>query len=468
MKAIRLMVASLVAILLLAAPAQAQKTGWSWYELGPNKEVRLNLYLFYSKTCPHCPPALEFAHWLEKKYPWVALHIYETSAYPQNVAFYQRMAASLNRAAGTTPAFFYCKQLEMGYSSYEQTGKRIEQELIRWHEALKKHFGGLTEKAHPALLAVMLMGEPQSPDEPWPDLPIDLPPAPEKFVIPGLGEVGAEEASLPALTFVLAACDSFNPCAFFVLLLLLSMLVHSHSRLRMSIVGGTFVAASGVMYFLFMAAWLNLFFVLGHIRAITIVAGLAAVVVGLLNVKDFFWWKRGPSLSIPESSKPGLFQRMAKLINVTSLPSLLIGSAALATLANFYELLCTSGFPMVYTRILTLRELPARTYYGYLMLYNLIYVTPMALIVIGFIVTLGSRKLTEYQGRVLKLLSGTMMLTLALVLLFWQEALRSVGGAVAILGIAIGATIAIAGFESRMRPRVPAIDSGSNRKNSAA
>lgn len=158
------------------------------------------------------------------------------------------------------------------------------------------------------------------------------------------------------------------------------------------------------------------------------------------NLKDFFLPHQGPSLSIPASAKPGLFQRMTHLINVSSLPSLLAGSAALAFAANLYELMCTSGFPMVYTRVLTLRAMPTSSYYLYLLLYNVIYVTPMALIVIAFVCTLGSRKLTEHEGRALKLLSGWMMLALGVVLLVDPEVLNSARGAVAVLASALGMT----------------------------
>jgi hypothetical protein len=273
-----------------------------------------------------------------------------------------------------------------------------------------------------------------------PDLPVDLPPQEETIYVPGQGEIEPDRLSLPTLTLILAGCDAFNPCAFFVLLLLLSLLVHGRSRARMMLVGGIFVFFSGLVYFLFMAAWLNLFFVIGHLGLITTAAGAVAVVIGVLNVKDFFWFKQGPSLSIPASARPALFQRMARLINASSLPSLAGGAVALASAANLYELLCTSGFPLVFTRVLTLRQLSTPEHYAYLVLYNLIYVAPMALIVLVFAMTLGARKLTEYGGRILKLLSGLMMLALGLVLVVQPEVLHTAVGAVAVLGSAGGMT----------------------------
>jgi len=108
---------------------------------------------------------------------------------------------------------------------------------------------------------------------------------------------------------------------------------------------------------------------------------------------------------------------MRKLLKSSSVVSILVGTAVLAIAANAYELLCTAGFPMVFTRILTLNNLSSAWYYLYLVLYNIIYVIPLSTIVIIFTITLGKKHLTEHQGRLMKLVSGTMMLALGSVLL---------------------------------------------------
>ena len=59
-----------------------------------------------------------------------------------------------------------------------------------------------------------------------------------------------------------------------------------------------------------MAAWLNLFMLIGIARPAQIILGLFALLIGVINIKDFFAFKKGISLSIPESSKPGLYKRV--------------------------------------------------------------------------------------------------------------------------------------------------------------
>lgn len=428
------LLAGILGLLLLgfAVPGAAQAQ-WQWYEIDAKRNVRVNLYLFWSATCPHCRDALRFVQDLERRRPWVKVARYEITGTPANRDLYQRMAASLKQNAGQTPAFFYCRHMHLGYDSYEQTGRPIEQALIRWYDALKKR----QDKAAPGLAELVLVQA----DGMEPDLP---PPAEEEAVqVPLWGKVDPEDLSLPLLTFVLAGADAFNPCAFFVLLMLLSLIVHGHSRARMVFVGSMFVFFSGLMYFLFMAAWLNLFFLVGHLQIITIAAGVVAIGVAALNIKDFFVLGTGPSLSIPAEARPGLFQQMTRLINASSWPVMIGGTLALAFTVNLYELLCTSGFPMVYTRVLTLRQLSPASYYLYLLFYNAVYVLPLALIVLAFTVTLGSRKLSERGGRVLKLFSGLMMLALGVSLVVWPDLLTTALGALAVLGAALAATWAI-------------------------
>jgi len=268
------------------------------------------------------------------------------------------------------------------------------------------------------------------------------PPKHVELTLPLIGQVNTGDVDgLPMITLFLAGVDAFNPCAFFVLMFLMSMMLHSGSRGRMLLVGGVFVPISGLMYFLFMTAWLNLFRVIGHLDAITVMAGLVALSVGLINIKDFVWFKRGVSLTISDSAKPALYQRMRKLLQTRSLFTLLLATTGLALFANLYEFLCTAGFPMVYTRILTLSDLSTFQHYTYLALYNLIYIVPLLAIVMRFAWTMGGRKLQEQEGRKLKLVSGSMMLTLGLVLLINPGLLQNLVATIAILVMAVGTAL---------------------------
>ncbi len=392
-----------------------------WVVVDERGETRVPLYVFWSRTCPHCAKATQFLEQLSAREPWIQVHSFELAADRAHVERYIEMARALGEEAQSVPAFFVCGRMITGFDDADGIGAQLVG-LARFCRQL-----GATGTTGAAPEAEADQANPGT-----------------RIQVPLLGQMDPAAWSLPLFTLVIAGLDAFNPCAFFVLFFLLSLMVHARSRARMLLVGGTFVLASGLVYFLFMAAWLNLFILVGGAAVVTTVAGLVALLVGGLNVKDYFWFRQGPSLAIPSRAKPGLFARMRALLAADRLGAMLLGTLVLALAANSYELLCTAGFPMVYTRVLTLNALPAPVYYGYLALYNLIYVLPLLAIVLVFSLTLGARKLTERQGRILKLLSGLMMLGLGLVMLSAPELLVQPWVGVLLLLIAGLSTLVIA------------------------
>jgi hypothetical protein len=181
------------------------------------------------------------------------------------------------------------------------------------------------------------------------------------------------------------------------------------------------------VYFAFMAAWLNVFLLVGVARPVQAGLGLIAAAVGLLNVKDFLAPGRGVSLAIPASARPGIYARVRAVVLAERLGPALLGVVVLAVVVNVVELLCTAGLPALYTRILTLRALSPGEYYAYLALYNAAYVLDDGVMLAIAVVTLGRRRLQERGGRWLKLASGAVMLALGLLLLLRPEWLA--GGA---------------------------------------
>jgi glutaredoxin len=230
------------------------------------------------------------------------------------------------------------------------------------------------------------------------------------------GRLDAGRIGLPLFTLALGLLDGFNPCAMWVLLFLLSLLIRLQDRRRMAIIAGCFVLTGGLVYFAFMAAWLNLFLAVGLSERLRLLLAAVALLIGAFNLKDFFAFGRGPSLSIPPSAKPGIYARTRAVLQARSLPAAMAAVALLAAVVNLVELLCTAGLPAIYTAVLTQQALSPAAHYGYLGLYILGYLTDDGLMVGIAVATLGSRKLTERGGRWLKLLSGAVMLALGLLM----------------------------------------------------
>ena len=406
---------------LTSGGVNAEPVDTPWLRITSEGEKIIRFHFFWSKTCPHCQRAKPFVSKLSQSFSWLELNSYEISENPESAALFKTLSEKMGDSNFAVPAFLFCEEAVIGYLDEKTTGALLRDKLLNCRASLvegDKEVSGQPAKA-------------------------------EKFSLPILGELDYKSRSLPAFTIIIAGLDAFNPCAFFVLLLMLSLLVNAKDRKRMLWIGGIFVFFSGFIYFIFMAAWLNLFLYIGEIRAITIVAAIIAIGVSFINIKDYFMFKKGISLSIPDSAKPGLYERIRGLMNASSMPAMIAGTIMLAIVANSYELLCTAGFPMVFTRLLTLHDLPGWGYYLYLVLYNIIYVIPLVVIVLIFTKTLGSRKLSEKEGRVLKLVSGLMMLELGLLLLFAPDLLNHLLTAISLISAALILTTGIVYWDKK-------------------
>lgn len=365
----------LLPMLLVSVPGVAAESGALACE-----EIRL-----YSRLgCPHCQSAKSFLAELQAEYPALRVTDLDIERNPEALqAFIQVNEQRRIRQPGV-PTFEFCDQVLVGFGSAETTGALIER-------VISGEQGTVAES-----LAV----------------PVTL-----------FGELNPSALGLPAFTLMIGLVDGFNPCAMWVLLFLLSLLVHVKDRARVLLVAGTFVLVSGIVYFAFMAAWLNIFMFIGYSRALQFILGSLALLIGIVHVKDFFALGRGFSLSIPASVKPTLYDKARRVVRAESLFAALAGVTMIAVMVNFVELLCTAGLPALYTQVLTFYPLSNLSYYGYLLLYNLAYIADDALMVTIAVITLRHSKLQEQQGRWLKLISGSVICVLGALLVFAPEAL---------------------------------------------
>jgi len=347
-------------------------------------ETATDIEVFVRAGCPHCEAAKIFLDELQRERPSIQIAIYDIAEHSAARERLASLAAEQGLANVGVPAFLIGEELTIGFRSADTTGAEIRARLDQ------RTRGGAP-----------IVGE--------------------GIRTAWFGELRVRDLGLPLFTIAVGLLDGFNPCAMWVLLFLLSLLVNLQDRRKMALIAGTFVLVSGVVYFAFMAAWLNMFLLIGLSRAVQITLGGIALLVGTVNVKDFFALHRGISLSIPESAKPGLYARVREILHAKSLAGAMAGIVILAGLVNIIELLCTAGFPALYTQILTLQQLPMWEYYSYLGLYNLAYIFDDSLMVAIAVITLSRRKLQERAGRWLKLASGLVMAGLGIVLLLQPE-----------------------------------------------
>ncbi len=410
----------------------------------------LSLLAFVREGCPHCRDAKAFLKDLQSRWPAVRVQLHDVVQDKAALKQMHDLAAKHRTTVVSLPSFLLCGRFLVGYDNDHTTGQQLERLLEESQPPRELNPKPQREPAvsdsrrasHIRLVSYAPEVTQQTPlpipdDVPPEDSPIpeaadstrqessklaEIPtPPPEEIDLPLFGHLRVRDVGMPCFTIAIGLVDGFNPCAMWVLIFLLSILVNIRDRKRILLIAGTFVLVSGMAYFAFMAAWLNVFQLIGLARPAQITLGLLATAIGLISVKDFVAFHRGISLSIPESAKPGIYARVRGIVQAKYVTAALFGAATLAVFVNIVEILCTAGLPALYTQILTLQQLPAWKNYLYLGLYIVAYMFDDSVMLTIAVVTLSHRKMQEREGRWLKLISGTVMLGLGLTMVFRPE-----------------------------------------------
>jgi thiol-disulfide isomerase/thioredoxin len=381
------------------------------------QEKSVNLYFFYGDTCPHCKKAEIFLEGLKEKYPGLEIKAYEVFSNKENAKLLLQLFENCGEEKRVrVPALFIGQEVIIGYLNEETTGRTIEKAV---KDCLEKECLDPLEEVDECQLC-QCQGEQgeicqcqtcSCPQEEKQDQIIDY---------PFIGQINLSKLSLPVLTVVVAALDGFNPCAMWVLLFLIALLINVRSRKRIWLVGGTFIAASGIVYYLLLSAWLNLFLAISYVGLTRVIIGLLAIGAGIWQIKNFVTYKPGVCEIAPVGGKwnERLSEKVKQVVQSTALPATFAGIIILALGVNLIEFFCSAGLPAIYTRILSLNQLSSFSYYLYLLFYTFIFMLD-DMIVFGIaIITLSKIGFTEKYTRWSTLIGGLLILILGLLLIF--------------------------------------------------
>jgi hypothetical protein len=232
-----------------------------------------------------------------------------------------------------------------------------------------------------------------------------------------IGTVSLASLSLPALTILLAAIDGFNPCAMWVLIFLVGLLLGMQDRVRMWLLGGAFLLTSAFVYFLFLAAWLNVFLVLGAIFWVRLAVGVVALASGLYYLYAFATDAAAECRVTNVAQRQRIMTSLRASVGERRFLVAVAGIVVLAAAVNLIELFCSAGIPAVYTDILAMNDLPAWQYYLYLLLYVTVFMLDDALIFALAMLTLHATSMTNRYLRISHLLGGLGMFAIGVLLL---------------------------------------------------
>jgi len=356
----------------------------------PADEV--SVYFFWANGCPHCADEKPFLEKLEQKYPEVKIYDFNVTISKESIdllkGFREKFEIADNKI--TVPFTVIENEYISGWYNKEMTGKAIEESIQR---AIQNGQNG------------------------------EVKTIPEKIDLPFLGEIEIKNLSLPVLTIIIGALDGFNPCAMWVLLFLISLLLGTKDRKRMWILGSVFIITSAFVYFLFMSAWLNLILFLGFIVWVRIIIGLVAIIGGGYSLKEYFTNKESVCKVTGSKKRQKIFESLKTVTQKQKLWIAIGGIILLAFAVNLVELICSAGLPAVYIQILILTNLPAWQYYAYLILYIFVFMLDDLFVFFVAMKTLQIAGITTKYTRLARLIGGVIMLLIGISLIFKPELL---------------------------------------------
>ena len=403
----------------------------------PGSTERPTLYVFVQDGCPSCERMKPFIHSLDGSMPELRVRIMEVSANPE----YRRVLIELGQAFGvdqlSVPAVFIGDRGWVGYS--EATTQQIAEEAARCVE----------EGCDDALEVQLGIG---SGDRGSRAATVTARDVPEVF---GLQP---EELPIVAGTALVAFLDGFNPCSLWVLTFLLAMVMHTGSRRRVLLVGGVFLLVTAAIYGLFIVGIVQAVVLVAHVTWIRIAVVALALAMGAINIKDYFAFKQGMSLTLSARRQSKIARRFGELGKGSQSTGLLIATTAgLAAGIAIVELPCTAGFPVVWSNMIANANVGFPMFALLLGLYLFIYLLIELVIVVAATVAFKRVVITERAGRVLKLLGGSIMVALAIVLLFRPELMDSIGSMLVVFAAAAALSLVLALIE-RFLPARPTED----------
>jgi len=426
-------------ILILVFPPNAR----SLAQTPEPDDYPVHIYVFWGEGCPHCAKARPYFEGLAQKYPQIIYHAYEIYHDSAGQELFTDMAAANGFEISGVPTTLVGQYLMVGYS--EEYNAQIEETVVYCIQNGCLNAGaGLIESSSP------IQQNSQETATPAPTPPAILAqnqPAPGEELaqphllnLPVIGPVDLQQHSLTLSTALIALVDGFNPCSLWVLSMLMALVLHTGSRKKVLLIGLIFLTVTAGIYALFIAGLFSVLRLISFMGWVQVLVAGVAFIFGIVNVKDYFWYKTGVSFTISDKQKPGIFQNIRRIIASSDSIWGLVGATILMAVGvSIIEFSCTAGFPVLWTNLLVAQDVSKSSFVALLLLYLLIYQVDELVIFGSMVITLKASRLEERHGRVLKLFGGALMLALAAVMLIDPNLMNDLGVSTAIFITAFSA-----------------------------
>lgn len=411
------MVQRIVLVFLLLVGGFVSLTALLSVDAFAGESRTVTAYVFWQKGCPYCASAKVELERLSSVQSSVVVETIELDSWPANEAVYEKALDYFGFEQAAVPLVVIGDQPFLGFASRGRSAAAYEQAIAK---CLTSKCRDIIADLSGSQRGDKAKGNTENPSSSNYNSPTLIP---EEVSIPFLGSIQTRDLSLPMLTVVLAGVDGFNPCAMWVLVFLIGLLLGLEDERRMWLLGGAFLSTTAVMYFAVMAAWLNLVLILGAVTWLRLAIGVLALGVGFYFLREY-WTKPDAACTVVNPGRRrkimGAFRTIVQQEHIVWA---VLGMMALAVGVNLIELLCSAGVPAVYTQILTLNELPRATYYSYICLYIAVFMLDDIAIFATAMFALRVSGLTGSYARYSHLIGGVVLMAIGAIMVLRPELL---------------------------------------------
>jgi glutaredoxin len=404
MKRFALLLVCIAWLIPAASLAVAEKAG-----LENSNRERVELVIFSEPGCPYCKRAKAFLKKQQGTRNWLSIREYDVSASAAASDVFRRTNQLFGINRPGVPLIVTGGRPFLGFDEAGTTGAAIMAAATACRQSTCQTLAGILSQSGDTA-ADRTVGQHGV--------------IPEHINVPFWGEVPLASLSLPALTIFLAAIDGFNPCAMWVLVFLVGLLAGMQDRLRMWFLGGAFLLTSGLVYFGFLAAWLNVFLLIGALLWVRLAVGCVALASGAYYLHAFATDAAAECKVTNLAQRRRIMDALRASVYEKRFLLAVAGIVVLAVAVNLIELLCSAGIPAVFTDVLAMTGLPSWQRYLYLLLYVLVFMLDDAAIFVIAMMTLAATGMTSRYLRLSHLLGGIGMIGIGTLLLFAPDLLN--------------------------------------------
>lgn len=376
---------------------------------GVKAEEKVRLYLFYNYDCPHCAEEKIYLGQLEEEYDNLEVIKYEVKQDEKNREFLIDFLEEQEWDIRGVPLTVIGTNYFIGYN--DDIGTKIRCAI--------NHY---SENEHRDLVGEYL-GTVEVRDDLIDTFDINN----CQFRVPIIGQINPKNISLPLVSMVIGLVDGFNPCAMWVLIFLISLMLGMKNRKRMWCLGIAFLIASSMVYFAFMMTWVNVAGMFSTSKIIEVLVAIVALLGGGINLYHFIKEVRAKNVgcSVTNDTKRKKIMTSARqIVTENSFLLALGGVIILAVSVNIIELACSAGLPILFAQILAINDLPSTQS----LFYNIIYILFFMLDdLVVFIIAMTTMKLTGISNKYNKyahLIGGLIMLLIGLLMIINPSILK--------------------------------------------